>query len=120
MEPRIENTSKSIEVINQWYKSAVATAIIGGVFSVVIVALIVANYFQSWVVNAKREKQLETLKVEIRSQPDTPDYSVRGQARDYSVRGQARDYSVRGQDCDYDPCLRRAWAGIRGQDCGAK
>jgi len=53
-------------VINQWYKSAVATAIIGGVFSVVIVALIVANYFQSWVVNAKREKQLETLKLNLR------------------------------------------------------
>ena len=95
MEPRIENTSKSIEVINQWYKSAVATAIIGGVFSVVIVALIVANYFQSWVVNAKREKQLETLKVEIRSQPDTPDYSVRGQAQQLIERIRQLDLQIR-------------------------
>jgi outer membrane protein assembly factor BamB len=95
MEPRIENTSKSIEVINQWYKSAVATAIIGGVFSVVIVALIVANYFQSWMVNAKREKQLETLKVEIRSQPDTPDYSVRGQAQQLIERIRQLDLQIR-------------------------
>jgi len=92
MEPHVENTSRSIEAVhpvrnntasrtifrsrrfsngvNPWYRIAVATAIIGGVFSVIIFGLLIANYFQRQVVNTGREKQLETLKVEIRSQPE--------------------------------------------------
>jgi outer membrane protein assembly factor BamB len=71
MEPHIESTSKNAKAVNPWYRSAVATAIIGGVFSVIIFALLAANYFQRQIVNAEREKQLEALKVEIRSQPDS-------------------------------------------------
>ncbi|MCX5638097.1 MAG: hypothetical protein NTX52_10465 [Planctomycetota bacterium] len=92
MEPHVENTSRSIEAVhpvrnntasrtifrsrrfsngvNPWYRIAAATAIIGGVFSVIIFGLLIANYFQRQVVNTGREKQLETLKVEIRSQPE--------------------------------------------------
>jgi hypothetical protein len=70
MNEQIEKTSDGVEVINPWRKTAVATAIIGAIFSVIVTTLLIANYFQSYVTNAKREKQLEALKVEIRSLPD--------------------------------------------------
>jgi outer membrane protein assembly factor BamB len=70
MNEQIEKTSESIEVISPWRKTAVATAVIGAIFSAIITTLLIANYFQSYVTNAKREKQWEALKVEIRSQPD--------------------------------------------------
>jgi outer membrane protein assembly factor BamB len=99
MEPRIETTSKNVEAVNPWYKSAVAMAIIGGVFSVIISGLLVANYFQRQVVNTERERQLEVLKVEIRSRPENQQLieQIRQldlQIRQHRIRG--LDFSRRG------------------------
>lgn len=61
---------RNIEAINPWYRSAVATAIVGGLFSVIVLALIVLNYVQSRIPEPKREIELENLKIEIQDQPD--------------------------------------------------
>ncbi len=59
-----------MEATNPWYKSAVATAIVGGLFSVIILTLIVFNYVRSRIIEPKREIDLENLKIEIQDQPD--------------------------------------------------
>ncbi len=59
-----------MEATNPWYKSAVATAIVGAVFSVIILTLIVLNYVQAKIPEPKREIELENLKIEIQDQPD--------------------------------------------------
>ena len=71
MESRLENPSENIDARGEWYKSAVAAAVIGGVFSVIIFTLLVANHFRRMVVDAGREKQLDAMKVELRSRSDT-------------------------------------------------
>jgi len=86
MNEQIEKTSKSIEVISPWRKTAVATAIIGAIFSFIITTLLIANYFQSYVTNAKREKQWEALKVEIRSRPDNEQLILQIRQLDLQIR----------------------------------
>ncbi len=59
-----------MEATNPWYRSAVATAIVGAFFSVIILTLIVLNYVQAKIPEPKREIELENLKIEIQDQPD--------------------------------------------------
>jgi len=94
MNEQIEKTSENMEVISPWRKTAVATAVIGAIFSAIITTLLIANYFQSYVTNAKREKQLEALKVEIRSQPDNE--QLMSQIRQLDL--QIRRCRIRGLD----------------------
>ncbi len=49
---------------------AVATAMVGGAFSVIILTLIAVNHFQRAVLLPKREQKLEVLKLELRSRPN--------------------------------------------------
>ncbi len=116
MEPHIESTSKNTDVVNPvrnntasrtlfrsrrfsngvnpWYGSAVATAAIGGIFSVIIFGLLIANYFRMHFVNAGREKQLDALKVEIHSQPENQ--QLISQIRQLDL--QIRQCRIRGLD----------------------
>jgi outer membrane protein assembly factor BamB len=99
VETHTENTSKSVEAANPWYKSAVAAAIIGGVFSIIIFGFLIANYFQRQVVNAEREKQLDALKVEIRSRPDNRQLIEQIRQLDLQIRRcriRGLDFSRRG------------------------
>ena len=47
---------------------AVATAMVGGAFTIIILALIAVNHFQRAITLPKREQKLEALKLELRSQ----------------------------------------------------
>jgi len=64
---RIENCElrKNSSVLSE---VAVATAMVGGAFSVIILALIAVNHFQRAVVLPKQEQKLEALKLELRGQ----------------------------------------------------
>jgi len=55
---------------SQWYYTAVATAVIGGVFSLISLELMLFNYFQRTVVEPKRMDKWEALKIQLRQQPD--------------------------------------------------
>ncbi len=54
---------------NPWYGTAVATAITGGVFAVIVCGLLVFNYAKSRIVEPKREEKLETLKSKLINRP---------------------------------------------------
>ena len=70
MKPAIDDTykaiSKNTKVISQWYHTAVAAAVIGGVFSLIVLELMLFNYFQRTVTEPKRADELEELKVQLR------------------------------------------------------
>ena len=70
MKSRNDSTSENNKVTSPWYRSAVATAIIAAIFSLIVFTLIVLNYIHGRVVGTKQETQLENLKIEISGRPD--------------------------------------------------
>jgi len=62
--------SMNTKVTSQWYHTAVATAVIGGVFSLIVLELMLFNYFQRTVAEPKRTEEWEALKIQLRQQPD--------------------------------------------------
>lgn len=58
--------SENTKVTSQWYHTAVATAVIGGVFSLIVLELMLFNYFQRTVAEPKRADKLEELKLQLR------------------------------------------------------
>ena len=73
---------------------AVATAMVGGAFSVIILALIAVNHFQRAVLLPKREQKLEALKLELRSRPNNE--QLISQIRQLDLR--IRQLRIRRQD----------------------
>ncbi|MBN2137787.1 MAG: PQQ-binding-like beta-propeller repeat protein [Sedimentisphaerales bacterium] len=59
------NESGSGKGLGPWFGSAIATALVGAVFSIVILTLIVANYVQGRIRETGFEKRLENMKIEI-------------------------------------------------------
>ena len=62
--------SMNTKVTSQWYHTAVITAVIGGVFSLIVLELMLFNYFQRTVAEPKRTDKWEALKIQLRQQPD--------------------------------------------------
>ena len=58
--------SENTKVTSQWYHTAVAAAVIGGVFSLIVLELMLFNYFQRTVAEPKRADKLEELKLQLR------------------------------------------------------
>ena len=99
MKARIDDTSGNVEAKNPWYGSAVATAIVGGLFSVIILTLIVLNYIQSRIIEPKREKDLVDLKITVQNQPDNERLLLEIRQLDLQFRRdkiRRRDFSRKG------------------------
>lgn len=64
------NISGDVQAVSAWHRSAVATALVGAVFSVIVLALIVGNYIRGRVHETRWEKKLENLRIEISNQPE--------------------------------------------------
>lgn len=62
--------SGNTEATSQWYYTAITTAVIGGVFSLIALELMLFNYFQRTVAEPKRADNLEELKIQLRQQPN--------------------------------------------------
>lgn len=63
-------TSRISRAYNQWYASAASTAIVGAVFSLIILVLLVSNFIRSSIVQARREQELINQKIEIQNRPN--------------------------------------------------
>jgi outer membrane protein assembly factor BamB len=94
MVPRIENCRLKIENRRLLSEVAVATAMVGGAFSVIILALIAVNHFQRAVLLPKREQKLEALKLELRGRPNNE--QLISQIRQLDLR--IRQLRIRRQD----------------------
>jgi len=86
MEAQIDSNSNNGKAISPWYQTAVAMAIVGGVFSLIILTLIVINYFQMSIILPKWEEKLEALKVEIRSKGEDKQLLLRIRQFDLQIR----------------------------------
>jgi outer membrane protein assembly factor BamB len=74
MKTQIDDKSKKSsmdpKVTSQWYHTAVVTAVIGGVFSLIVLELMLFNYFQRTVAEPKRTEKWEALKTQLLQEPD--------------------------------------------------
>ncbi|MHC4545543.1 MAG: outer membrane protein assembly factor BamB family protein [Planctomycetota bacterium] len=62
--------SGNTKATSQWYYTAVTTAVIGGVFSLIALELMLFNYFQRTVAEPKRADKLEEFKIQLRQHPN--------------------------------------------------
>jgi len=69
-----------------WYRSAVTTAIVCAVFSLIALALFVTNYVRGRIIDAKWETQFEKLKIELRQHPDDEQLLLRIRQLDLQFR----------------------------------
>ena len=60
-----EDSSASNETTGPWYQATVGTAIVAGVFSLIVLGFLVQNYFMITVYDAARTEKLEAMKIAI-------------------------------------------------------
>jgi outer membrane protein assembly factor BamB len=84
MENQTDNIQRNNKAASQWYASAVSTAIVGSVFSLIILVLLVSNFIRTTVIQARREQELINQKVEIQNKPN--DEQLLSQIRQLDLR----------------------------------
>ena len=89
-----DGPSEHVQAASPWYRSAVATAMVSAVFSLIVCVFIVLNYGQSRIVGTKEEEALANLRLEIRSRPN--DEQLLSQIRELDL--QIRRQRIRGLD----------------------
>jgi outer membrane protein assembly factor BamB len=58
--------SMKTKVTSQWYNTAYVTAVIGGVFSLIVLQFMLFNYFQRTFAEPRRTEKWEALKIQLR------------------------------------------------------
>ena len=76
--------SGSIEAAGGWCKIAGATAVVAAAFSLLIIVVITVDYLQGVLIDTRLEKNLETLRVKLRLEPDSE--PLLSQTRDLDLR----------------------------------
>ena len=93
------DNSKNQKPMHQWYDTAVRTAIVGGVFFVLVLSLLIVNYVRRTVADPKLIDELDRLKLEVRNSPGDPELVPLVRKLDLQVRqNQIRrpDFSRKG------------------------
>ncbi len=85
-ESRNNNNSAIPEASRLWYRAAVATAVIGALFSIVVCAFMAANYGRSLIIDTPAEQELLRLKAEIPNRPDDEQLIARIRELDLHIR----------------------------------
>ena len=99
MKEDINNISENNNVVNQWYKSAILTAVIGIIFSFIILVLLLGNFISSTIVEARQEQELIDLKAEIQDTPGDERLLEKIRQRDLKFRQniiRRRDFNRKG------------------------
>ena len=84
MEAVVDKASENSKTAITWYRCAVASAIVAGIFTLIILTLIVRNYVRGRTVDPQWEKELETLKIEFQARPD--DEKLLGRIRELDLQ----------------------------------
>ncbi|MFB0554377.1 MAG: PQQ-binding-like beta-propeller repeat protein [Phycisphaerae bacterium] len=71
---------------SEWYRSAITTAIVCAVFSIIVFAFFVTNYVRGRIIDAKWEIQSENLKIELREHPEDQELLLRIRQLDLEFR----------------------------------
>jgi len=86
VDSRDKNNSEQVSIINPWYRCAVATAVVSGLFLIVVCAFLLMNYGRSRMVGTADEAKLAELRSEIRNNPDDEQLLSRIRQFDLKVR----------------------------------
>ncbi|MHC4464702.1 MAG: outer membrane protein assembly factor BamB family protein [Planctomycetota bacterium] len=86
MKARVDGNSVNDKATSSLYQTAVGTAVVAGVFSLIVSALLILNYIQRTVADAKRIDELDALKIEILDQPTNEQLRSRIRQLDLRVR----------------------------------
>ena len=81
-----DRRSQISKASHQWYASAVLTALVGSVFSLIILVLLVSNFIRTSIVQARREHELINMKIEIQNRPDDEQFLVEIRKQDLQFR----------------------------------
>ena len=81
-----KNNNTNNDTMSQWYKTAISTAAVAGIFSFVVVMFLLANFVRSSIVEAKQEQELINLKAEIVKNPDDMQLLEKIRQRDLRYR----------------------------------
>ncbi|UCG56962.1 MAG: PQQ-binding-like beta-propeller repeat protein [Phycisphaerales bacterium] len=86
MQTPIDNVPKGDDSVSPWYRSAITTAVVAAIFSLIVLLLVVGNYVRTRVADAKTELQLEELKIVARGEPDNEQLLARIRQLDLEYR----------------------------------
>jgi outer membrane protein assembly factor BamB len=97
--PHNDSASQRVKAAGPWYGCAMATAVVSGVFSLIVCAFLLMNYGRSRIVGTPSETKMVDLKSEIRNDPNDEELLSRMRQFDAEVRQQhlrALDRSHKG------------------------
>jgi len=75
-----------VKAANPWYQTALRSAVVGGVFSLIVFALLVANHLQVKVLDPVRAERLEMMKLKIIDQPTNEELLLQIRELDLQIR----------------------------------
>ncbi len=84
MEVAVGKASENSKTAIAWYRCAVVSAIVAGLFAIVVLTLIVRNYVPGETVNTQQEEEMEALKIEFQARPD--DEQLLGRIRELDLK----------------------------------
>ena len=83
-----DNALDQVPATSTWYPCAVTTAILSGVFSIVVLTFLLLNYGRSKMVGTPEETKLTELRSELRNKPD--DQQLLSQIRQFDLEFRAK------------------------------
>jgi outer membrane protein assembly factor BamB len=94
-----DNTARISKAANQWYTSVVSMAVVGSVFTLIVLVLIVSNFVWMASVQARREQDLVDMKVEAQNRPGDEQFLEQIRRKDLQYRQdlyRSRDFTTKG------------------------
>ncbi len=85
-ESRNDRTSVNAEAAPSWYRVAVATAVVGAAFSLIVCVFMATNYGRSRIIDTPEELELLSLRAEISDRPDDEQLVSRIRKLDLNIR----------------------------------
>ncbi|MHC4509641.1 MAG: outer membrane protein assembly factor BamB family protein [Planctomycetota bacterium] len=83
-----DNISESAGATNAWYRCAVATALVSGIFSVIVCVFMLLNHGKSTIVDTEQEMRLLELRADSRTQPENEQLLSQIRELDLQIRRQ--------------------------------
>jgi outer membrane protein assembly factor BamB len=99
MKSDTDNILLNVRAASPWYRCAIATAVVSGVFSLIVCVFLLLNQGRSIIVKTQQETDLLNLRAQSRTQPDNKQLPAQIREMDLQIRQQrfrALDRSVKG------------------------
>ncbi len=99
MKSNSDNIVQQTGAASPWYRCAVATAVVSGIFSSIVCVFLLGNHGRSIIVKTQQETELLNLRAQSRKQPDNEQLISQIRAMDLQIRQQrlrALDRSTEG------------------------